>query len=211
MTREGHRMTPAFLAAVIDTLLPGDDVLPSGTGAGVTLAADAHAAVLEAISTQAGGMDAFAGALEPAHVAILRAVECAHPEAFRALLVAVLSDYGNRVGPHRKRMAFRSTAAADISCPSDKDDKVRARGRRGARVRSPFGHAEWMTIDGQFFEAAGGIAGILAAVVANPWWRMPSDHRQRRHLSRREYYGPYFSGGASSFDSTETPQNTNCA
>jgi hypothetical protein len=33
--RAGHRMTPDFLAAVIDTLLPGDDALPSGTRAGL--------------------------------------------------------------------------------------------------------------------------------------------------------------------------------
>ena len=87
-------MTPTFLAAVIDTLLPGDDVLPSGTRAGVTIAAQAaHEAVLSAISVQAGGGDAFAAATENKRIEILRAVERAAPDAFRALLTAVLSDY----------------------------------------------------------------------------------------------------------------------
>ncbi|HTO81228.1 MAG TPA: hypothetical protein VMQ73_03290 [Methylomirabilota bacterium] len=86
-------MIPEFLAAVIDTLLPGDDVLPSGTAAGVALAPGTHAPVLQAVRTEAGGMDAFAQAPEAARVAVLQAVERAHPETFRALLVAVLSDY----------------------------------------------------------------------------------------------------------------------
>ena len=86
-------MTPEFLAAVIDTLLPGDDVLPSGTAAGVVLAAGAHGPVLEAVRAQAGGTDAFSRSPEPARVAAVQAVERAHPEAFRALLAAVLSDY----------------------------------------------------------------------------------------------------------------------
>jgi hypothetical protein len=86
-------MTPEFLAAVIDTLLPGDAVLPSGTNAGVALAAGTHAAVLEAVLAQAGGLDAFTRAAAPARAAALQAVERTHPEAFRALLVAALSDY----------------------------------------------------------------------------------------------------------------------
>ena len=94
-------MTPEFLAAVIDTLLPGDDVLPSGTAAGVALAA-AHTAVLEMAAAQAGGMDMFARAPDSARVAVLQAVERAQPEPFRALLVAVLSDY------HQSAAAIRA-------------------------------------------------------------------------------------------------------
>ena len=126
-------MTPEFLAAVIDTLLPGDDVLPSGTGAGVALAADGHAPVLEAVCAQAGGMDAFTGAPEPACVAVLQAVERAHPEAFRALLVTVLSDYYESA-PVLTAMGWRSDPPQPLGheLPSSDTvvdiDKVRARG-----------------------------------------------------------------------------------
>ena len=87
-------MTPAFLAAVIDTLLPGDDALPSGTRAGLDPAAyaGAHRAVFDAIAAQAGGPEAFVHADESARTAILRTIERT-PDAFRALLTIVLSDY----------------------------------------------------------------------------------------------------------------------
>jgi hypothetical protein len=88
-------MNPDFIAAVIDTLLPGDGVLPSGTAAGLPLAAyvDPHRAVLETIAAQVGGIEAFIHADEAAHVNAVGAVERAMPDAFRALLTAVLSDY----------------------------------------------------------------------------------------------------------------------
>jgi hypothetical protein len=125
-------MTPEFLAAVIDTLLPGDDALPSGPQADVALTADAHAPVLEAVSAQAGGMDAFSSAPEPARVTILRAVEHAHPEAFRALLVAVLSDYYESA-PVLTAMGWRSDPPQPLGheLPSSDTgiDKVRARSR----------------------------------------------------------------------------------
>ena len=125
-------MTPEFLAAVIDTLLPGDGVLPSGTRAGVTIAANTHTPVLETVSAQAGGMDAFAGAPEPARVAILLAIERAHPEAFRALLVAVLSDHYESE-PVLTALGWRSDPPQPKGhqLPSSETgiDKVRARGR----------------------------------------------------------------------------------
>lgn len=87
-------MTPKIRAAVIDTLLPGDDVLPSGTRAGVRIAEPAaHKTVLSVISLQAGGSDAFAGATEEKRVGVLQIIERAYPDAFRALVVAVLSEY----------------------------------------------------------------------------------------------------------------------
>jgi hypothetical protein len=88
-------MTPEFLAAVIDTLLPGDDALPSGTQAGLNPAAygASHRAVFGAIAAQAGGDDLFARADENVRCAALAAIERAAPDAFRALLVSVLSDY----------------------------------------------------------------------------------------------------------------------
>jgi hypothetical protein len=88
-------MTPEFLAAVIDTLLPGDGVLPSGTAAGPPLAAyaESHGAVLDAIAAQSGAIESFALSDEAARATVLQAVERSMPDAFRALLTAVLSDY----------------------------------------------------------------------------------------------------------------------
>jgi hypothetical protein len=88
-------MTPEFLAAVIDTLLPGDDALPSGTRARLDPAAYAgsHGAVFDAIAAQAGGGELFVRADESARCEVLKSVERALPDAFRALLVVVLSDY----------------------------------------------------------------------------------------------------------------------
>ncbi len=88
-------MTPEFLAAVIDTLLPGDDALPSGTAAGLPLPAyaESHRSVLDAIAAEAGGVESFIRADEAARSTAVRAVERTMPECFRALLMAVLSDY----------------------------------------------------------------------------------------------------------------------
>ena len=88
-------MTPEFLAAVIDTLLPGDDALPSGTQADLDPAAyaDSHGAAFAAIAAQVGGGELFVRADESARCEALKAVEQLKPDVFRALLVAVLSDY----------------------------------------------------------------------------------------------------------------------
>jgi hypothetical protein len=88
-------MTPEFLAAVLDTLLPGDDVLPSATRAGLDPVAYAaqHRAVFEAIAAQAGGLEPFVRADENARNMAVRAVERAAPDIFRTLLTIVLSDY----------------------------------------------------------------------------------------------------------------------
>jgi len=95
-------MTPEFLAAVIDSLLPGERTappgampLPSATQADLDPAAYAssHRAVFDAIAAQAGSCELFIRADENARSATLKAVERAAPDAFRALLVTVLSDY----------------------------------------------------------------------------------------------------------------------
>jgi len=88
-------MTPEFLAAVIDTLLPGDDTLPSATRAGLdpTAYAVAHRPILDAIAARAGGPETFLRTDENARAAVLSAVERATPDAFRTLLSIVLSDY----------------------------------------------------------------------------------------------------------------------
>jgi hypothetical protein len=90
-------MTPEFLAAVIDSLLPGEPVapaghsaLPAGCKAGLDPGAysRAHRSIFEAIDAAA-----FMRADEAARTAILQAIECVLPDAFRSLLVVVLSDY----------------------------------------------------------------------------------------------------------------------
>jgi len=88
-------MTPEFLAAVLDTLLPGDDALPNGTRAGLDPAAHVapHRAVFDAIAAQAGSFERLIGADEGARMTAVTAVERALPDAFRALLITVLSDY----------------------------------------------------------------------------------------------------------------------
>jgi len=95
-------MTPEFLAAVIDTLLPREGnapsraaPLPSGTQAGLDPAdyAASGRVVFEAVAAQAGGDDLFIRADENTRIATLEAVERTAPDAFRALLATVLSDY----------------------------------------------------------------------------------------------------------------------
>lgn len=95
-------MTPEFLRAVVDTLLPGEQgdapgsvALPSGSAAGVDLANYATAArpVLDAIAPTAGGAPAFANASEAVRAAALRTVEQSLPAAFRTLVTLVLADY----------------------------------------------------------------------------------------------------------------------
>jgi hypothetical protein len=95
-------MSPEFLAAVIDTLLPvettpptGAAPLPSGTAAGLAPRdyAASHAPVFSAIAEQASGIEAFMAADEAVRASAIEAVERRMPDAFRALLTAVLSDY----------------------------------------------------------------------------------------------------------------------
>lgn len=95
-------MNAAFIAAVVDTLLPGDaggpagePALPAGSAAGIDLGvlAHSHNTVLEAIARQAGGADAFRASSEPARTAVVQTIERTLPDAFRALLTALLPDY----------------------------------------------------------------------------------------------------------------------
>ena len=86
-------MTDAFVRAVVDTLLPADDGLPSGTDAGVSLALADHGRVLEAIAVQSGGEARFVTADESTRVATLQAVEQAEGPAFERMVVALLADY----------------------------------------------------------------------------------------------------------------------
>jgi hypothetical protein len=75
-----------FLTAVIDTLLPGDAVLPSGTRAGVTLTGSEPALAL---------LDraAFVAAAQKQRDVLMLDVAATHSSAFRALLMPLLQDY----------------------------------------------------------------------------------------------------------------------
>ncbi len=90
-----------FLAAVLDTLLPGEGeasaaaALPSATGAGLDPAAyeAAHQDVLAAIAAAAGSEERFLAASPSARVEVLRMVERQQAHSFRALVLAILQDY----------------------------------------------------------------------------------------------------------------------
>lgn len=95
-------MNTAFIAAVVDTLLPGDSGGPAGerpvpkaSAAGIDLGAlaNAHYTVLQAVAKEAGSADVFSSSSEPARIAVVQAIERAIPAAFRALLSALLADY----------------------------------------------------------------------------------------------------------------------
>jgi hypothetical protein len=96
-------MTPEFLRAVIDTLIPGETspseagqpALPRGSTAAVDLAphAETHRDVLRAIAERAGGEESFAAADEAARVGVLQSIERERPDPFRALVVQLLQDY----------------------------------------------------------------------------------------------------------------------
>ncbi len=95
-------MNTAFIAAVVDTLLPGDEDGPStrppllpGRAVGIDLRAltETHHQVFEGIARQADGPDAFVSGTDATRVATIQAVERAMPQAFRAMLSALLADY----------------------------------------------------------------------------------------------------------------------
>lgn len=116
-------MTPSFLSAIVDTLIPGDEPavhaprtmaappkrmgeagtsLPPASAVGVAvrladhLAADPdypHLAVLRAIASAAGGEEAFVRASEDARIAAVRRVEDKMRRPFAAFVSCVLQDY----------------------------------------------------------------------------------------------------------------------
>ena len=98
-------MTPGFLSAVLDTLLPGDHgapPLPTGTAAGVAAKlahlvarrdGARHHVVLQAIARAARGEEAFVLADPAGRIAAVRLVEAEMREPFRAFVALVLQDY----------------------------------------------------------------------------------------------------------------------
>jgi hypothetical protein len=93
-------MNEAFLAALIDTVLPGEadapgaTALPPGTAAGLRLVpGGAHAAILQLIAAGAGGEAGFVAAAPARRAALLTEVEAQSFNAFRALVAGLLQDY----------------------------------------------------------------------------------------------------------------------
>ena len=99
-------MTPEFLSAVVDTLLPGDAAtppLPSGTEVGIAEKLAEHLVagrdrarcevVLRAIADAARGEDAFVRADPAGRISCLERVETEMPVPFRTLVSLVLQDY----------------------------------------------------------------------------------------------------------------------
>jgi hypothetical protein len=98
-------VTPGFLSAIVDTLLPGDHgapPLPTGTAVGVAKKLESlvagsdraqHDVVLQAIASAAEGEEAFVQADAAGRIAALRRVETQMPGPFRALVALVLQDY----------------------------------------------------------------------------------------------------------------------
>lgn len=95
-------MSPAFLAAVIDTILPGEpeiaaDGLPLPRGSeACRLSAehvDAHRSVLQLILNRGGGDFGFVDAGNGERTAVLAAIEREASAPFRRLVVDLLQDY----------------------------------------------------------------------------------------------------------------------
>ena len=98
-------MTPEFLSAVVDTLLPGDQgvpPLPTGTAAGVatnlehvvaTRDREVRDVVLGAIASATGGEGAFVRADPAGRISSVERVEREMPGPFHALVALVLRDY----------------------------------------------------------------------------------------------------------------------
>jgi hypothetical protein len=94
-----------LLAAVLETLLPGDGEMPPASKTGAALAIDGylterpalrapilHVLVAIRIAAQAHQGE-FGAATEAARVATLEAVETSHPHAFDTLLVQAYTGY----------------------------------------------------------------------------------------------------------------------
>jgi hypothetical protein len=93
-------MAPEFLAALVDTLVPGG-ALSNGVTAPPASAIDVdwmnlesrHPAILASIAAAGGGRGAFIASDERARTRLLENLQTAHPEAFTALVATVLVLY----------------------------------------------------------------------------------------------------------------------
>jgi hypothetical protein len=88
-------MSEALLSAIADTLLPGDATVPAASKAGIDLASHAQSAapIAAAAARLAGGEQDFIAGDEAKRIALLQSVQQELPDAFTALLAALLPDY----------------------------------------------------------------------------------------------------------------------
>jgi len=88
-------MSQALHRAILDALLPGEGNLPDAHAAGIDPAA--HEALLAPIAamimTKVGGEQAFIAANEAQRITLLQSAQQELPDAFTALLAALLPDY----------------------------------------------------------------------------------------------------------------------
>jgi hypothetical protein len=131
-------MNQDFLRAVVDTLLPGDAILPAGSVAGVDLGkyAETLGPALQLIANAAGGEEALIETDEARRVAILKAVQHDAPESFTRLLGALLPDY-YEASAVLKALGWRSEppqprghvvpATDDVTCA--RLERVKSRGK----------------------------------------------------------------------------------
>jgi len=137
-------VTPAFVAAVVDALLPGDSggpsgepALPRGSAAGIDIGvlAHVHRVVFDAIAKQSGGSAVFAATVEPARIAAIQAIERTMPEKFRALWSTLLADYYESA-PVLTAMGWRSDPPQPQGHNMPVDDRAMAERLNRVRRRS---------------------------------------------------------------------------
>lgn len=130
-------MTPDLLAAILDTMLPGDQgepPLPRASEAGLDLAALEPLA--EAVAAALGDGAAFVADAPADRVAKLRIAELNAPDAVRALLAEALASYC-AAPPVLAALGWRAAPPQPHGHPLAPDDpatlrlldKVRRRGR----------------------------------------------------------------------------------
>ncbi len=89
-------MSQEFNNAVLDTLLPGDAILPAASRSGIDAASvvAVHTPIFTTIAKAAGGETAFVAQAPEARTALLREVDRG-PDgvAFKAMVAAALHDY----------------------------------------------------------------------------------------------------------------------
>jgi hypothetical protein len=89
-------MTPAFNNAVLDTLLPGDAVLPAATQSSIDAAAvvAGHMPVFKKIAEAAGSEEAFVAKTADARAEVLQGIDRGpNAPAFKAMVAAAIHDY----------------------------------------------------------------------------------------------------------------------
>ncbi len=132
-------MSGTLLAAILDTLLPGDDRVPAASRAGIDLGrhAERAAPIAAAIVRLAGSEQAFIAGDEAMRTGMLQAAQRESPDAFGGLLSALLPDYYEApavieaLGWPSRPPQPQGHALPDMDAATgERLDKVRLRGKR---------------------------------------------------------------------------------